>query len=100
MLLAETTASLSILGRPEGNTIVKSRNNATSQEFIDRTLSGKSHLILNTAELAGMVHMPTIYVSTPGINWVTTKKFEPPSNLPVLSEDYLNHPESSEITPI
>jgi hypothetical protein len=57
-------------------------------------------MILNTAELAGMVHMPTIYVSTPGINWVTTKKFEPPANLPVLSDEYLLSPESSDITPI
>jgi hypothetical protein len=29
MLLAETTASLSILGRPDGNTLVRSRNSAT-----------------------------------------------------------------------
>lgn len=100
MLIAETTASLSILGRPDGNTLVRSRNSATVAQFLDRTLSPRSHMILNTAELAGMVHMPTIYVSTPGINWVTTKKFEPPANLPVLSDDYLLSPESSEITPI
>ncbi len=28
--------------------------------------------------------MPTIYVQTPGINWVVTKKFEPPANLPMI----------------
>jgi hypothetical protein len=99
-LLAETTASLSILGRPDGNTLVRSRSLATPAEFLARSLPKKSKMILNTAELAGMVHMPTIYVSTPGINWVTTKKFEPPANLPVLSEDYLLSPASSEITPI
>ncbi|MBC7503784.1 type IV secretion system DNA-binding domain-containing protein [Candidatus Gracilibacteria bacterium] len=26
--------------------------------------------------------MPTIYVRTPGVNWVTTRRFEPPHNLP------------------
>jgi hypothetical protein len=100
MLLAETTASLSILGRPDGNTLVRSRNSATISQFLNRALTSKSRMILNTAELAGMVHMPTVYVSTPGINWVTTKKFEPPANLPTLSDDYLLSPESSEITPI
>lgn len=34
-----------------------------------------------------MVHLPTIYVKTPGINWVMTKKFEPPANLPIITGD-------------
>lgn len=45
-------------------------------------------MVLNSAELAGLIHMPTVYVKTPGINWVMTRKFEPPANLPVcVSED-------------
>ena len=31
--------------------------------------------------------MPTLYVKTPGINWVTSKKFEPPANLPLVEDD-------------
>jgi len=32
--------------------------------------------------LAGLIHLPTIYIKTPGVNWVTTRRFEPPHNLP------------------
>lgn len=32
------------------------------------------------------MHLPTIYVQTPGINWVTTKMLEPPQNLPLASD--------------
>jgi hypothetical protein len=42
--------------------------------------------IVNSAELAGLVHFPTLYVKTPSINWVTAKKLEPPYNLPLLLE--------------
>jgi hypothetical protein len=38
--------------------------------------------LLSATELAGIIHLPTIYVKTPGVNWVTTRKFEPPHNLP------------------
>lgn len=46
---------------------------------------GKKNIILNSSELAGLVHLPTIYVQTPGINWVTTKMLEPPQNLPLVT---------------
>jgi hypothetical protein len=46
--------------------------------------NGAKNLILSSAELAGLVHFPTIYVKTPGINWVTTKTLEPPPDLPLL----------------
>ncbi len=41
-------------------------------------------MILNSAELAWLIHLPTIYVQTPWINWVTTKTLEPPNNIPIL----------------
>ena len=41
-------------------------------------------MILSSTELAGLIHMPTLYVKTPGIRWVTTRKFEPPHNLPSI----------------
>ncbi|EKE26607.1 MAG: hypothetical protein ACD_4C00233G0008 [uncultured bacterium (gcode 4)] len=44
-------------------------------------------LILNSSELAGFVHLPTLYVQTPWINWITTKSLEPPQNLPILEEN-------------
>lgn len=33
------------------------------------------------------MHLPTIYVKTPGINWIMTRKFEPPHNLPTVTND-------------
>ena len=50
--------------------------------------------ILAASELAGLVHLPTIYVKTPNINWMMSKKFEPPHNLPLVAA------EPDTITPI
>ena len=44
-------------------------------------------LILSSAELSGLVHLPTSYVKTPQINWVAARAFEPPSNLPIIDPD-------------
>lgn len=50
--------------------------------------------ILSTPELSGFVHLPTNYVKTPYINWVSSRAFEPPSNLPIIDPDL-----SDEIVP-
>ncbi len=50
-----------------------------------RTLPRKN--ILSASELAGLVHLPTIYVKTPNINWMMSKKFEPPHNLPIVAQE-------------
>ncbi|MCH8519022.1 type IV secretion system DNA-binding domain-containing protein [Candidatus Gracilibacteria bacterium] len=65
----------------------------------NRTLQVKN--ILSTTELAGLVHLPTSYVTTPYINWVTSRAFEPPSNLPVIDPDLSDdiHPKTP-LTPI
>ena len=55
----------------------------------------KNSFILNTRELSGLVHLPTSYVKTPGINWLSSRSFEPPANLPAI---YSN--EKNEITPL
>lgn len=44
-------------------------------------------MIITTNELSGLVHLPTSYVKTPQINWVGSKSFEPPSNLPIADPD-------------
>lgn len=44
----------------------------------------EKNIILNNSELAWLVHLPTIYVQTPGINWVLSKTLEPPNNIPIL----------------
>ena len=62
-----------------------------------RKISKKYNFILNTSELSGLVHLPTSYVKTPQINWVTARNFEPPANLPILEE---KNQENSDLTPI
>lgn len=57
--------------------------------------------ILTTNELSGLVHLPTSYVKTPQINWVSARAFEPPSNLPVIDPDLTDdiQPETN-LTPL
>lgn len=60
-----------------------------------------STIILNSTELAGLVHFPTNYVKTPYIHWVKAKNFEPPTNLPIIDDDLTDdHIPESELTPI
>ena len=57
--------------------------------------------ILTTNELSWLVHLPTTYVKTPQINWVSARAFEPPSNLPIVDPDLTDDisPETN-LTPI
>ena len=60
-----------------------------------------SEIVLNTTELAGLVHFPTNYVKTPYINWVMAKNFEPPTNLPIIDRELTdNHTPDSILTPL
>ena len=61
----------------------------------------KKNFILNTSEISGLVHLPTSYVKTPGINWVSARAFEPPSNLPIIDPDLTDDiiPETN-LTPV
>lgn len=57
--------------------------------------------ILTTNELSWLVHLPTNYVKTPQINWLSSRAFEPPSNIPIIDPDLSDDivPES-DLTPI
>jgi len=59
------------------------------------------NMILSTNELSWLVHLPTSYVKTPQINWVSARAFEPPSNLPIIDPDLSDdiEPETN-LTPI
>lgn len=62
-----------------------SKQNSDIERVKQRIISGKT--ILSTPELSGFVHLPTTYVKTPYINWVSSRAFEPPSNLPIIDPD-------------
>lgn len=48
----------------------------------------KDGFVLSSEELATVYHLPTIHVKTPNIFWVSSRKVEPPVNLPSeVSED-------------
>jgi len=50
----------------------------------------RDDFILSTQELSWLVHMPTSYVTTPQINWVLSRSFEPPADLPLMKKDSSN----------
>lgn len=57
--------------------------------------------ILSTNELSWLVHLPTSYVKTPQINWVSARAFEPPSNLPIIDPDLTDNIEpDTNLTPL
>lgn len=77
----ELASSLTIFASSSGTRFKTGR---PQKKQYRETLRGYSpyQSILSATELAGIVHLPTLYVKTPGVNWVTTRKFEPPHNLP------------------
>lgn len=83
VLLKELAGSMNIFANPKGNHFEMKRSKSIDKIPVLRKLPTKS-MILSSTELAGLVHMPTLYVKTPGIRWVTTRKFEPPHNLPSI----------------
>lgn len=56
-----------------------------SNEF--KTTKKPVQFTLSVEEVATLWHLPTILVHTPNIDWVMSKKLEPPSNLPRVKDD-------------
>ena len=42
--------------------------------------------VLNIEELASLYHLPHVSVETPNIVWTSSKKGEPPSDLPYIKD--------------
>ncbi|MBP6981586.1 DUF87 domain-containing protein, partial [Candidatus Gracilibacteria bacterium] len=81
LILNEIGGSFNIYANPQGNYFQIKKTQKKRYIDISRHV-GQSASILNTTELAGIVHLPTLYVKTPGVNWVMSRKFEVPHNLP------------------
>ncbi len=47
----------------------------------------RNAMVLNNEELATIFHLPTLTVKTPTIYWVSSKKLEPPNDLPAEESD-------------
>ncbi len=86
--LKEIFSTLAIFNNPQNNKFSVSDFLTTPEEknkIKNRNVNW--NMILSSSELAWLVHLPTIHVQTPGINWVMAKTFEPPTDLPLLSEN-------------
>ena len=81
LILKELAGSMHIFANPNGNHFIMKKSHLIHALPLPRSLP-KSAMILSVTELAGIIHLPTLYVKTPGIHWVTTRKFEPPHDLP------------------
>jgi hypothetical protein len=71
-------------------------NKEDSSVNLAKARSLNNYFILNTKELSGLVHLPTTYVKTPSISWVSSRNFEPPADLPLITEKA----ENGVLTPI
>ena len=81
--LKEVARSFHIFSLPKQNEFVpRSFYQSTAASIQAR--SPKLNMILGSKELAGLVHLPTIYVQTPGIAWMQARVLEPPHNLPTV----------------
>ena len=71
-------------------------NKRTLIDFMLRAFTdGRNAPIFNTEELASIWHLPTRFILTPNIKWLTAKKSAPPLNLPeqgliIGNSDYRN----------
>lgn len=79
--------SLNIFSLPSINSFVLSSIKKDENQFLAQRKNNKD-MILNTKELSWFVHLPTLYVKTPHINWITYKTLEHPVNLPLLNEQH------------
>ncbi len=59
------------------------------KNFLNRVKSCETRhqMIVNTEELATLFHLPNKTVSTPNIDWVSSRKLEPPQNLPTPDKE-------------
>jgi hypothetical protein len=51
-------------------------------DFIHRSFSRAHAMVMNSEELASVFHFPLVTTETPKIEWLTSRKALPPSNIP------------------
>ncbi len=60
-------------------------------DYQNRVFDSTSSFVLNISELASIFHLPSSSVETPNIDWVLSKKGEPPSTLPTENCTYIGN---------
>ncbi len=82
--LQEIAGSFRQFALPQCNAFVVGKAKISS--LVSHSMQTKPY-ILSVEEIATMWHMPTILVQTPNIDWVVSKKLEPPNNLPLADKE-------------
>lgn len=82
MKIRELTGAFKQFNQPHLNSfkISETNNSTVIQRFREREIY--ESFVLNVEELATVFHLPNIEVKTPNIYWVSSKKLEPPVDLP------------------
>ena len=71
------------------STSIESNKKEAFADFKTRTFRAEDAFVLNIEELASIYHLPSSKVETPNIEWVLSKKAEPPQNLPTSDCIYI-----------
>jgi hypothetical protein len=79
--LQEMISSFKQFDLPHSNSFVAVQQRKTSLTV--PPLSHKGSYLLSHEELATIWHLPTVLVKTPNIDWVMSRKLEPPNELPI-----------------
>ncbi|MDA1208567.1 MAG: type IV secretion system DNA-binding domain-containing protein [bacterium] len=82
--LSEIAGSFSQFSLPNCNAFEEGKVRHSNQ--IDYSMQSNPY-VLSTEEIATLWHLPTILVQTPNLDWVISKKLEPPLNLPIMDEE-------------
>lgn len=84
--LNEIAGSFKQFNQPNLNSLYVSRLNSANNQILKRFQQRAviDPMMLNVEELATLYHMPSAEVGTPNVFWVSSRKLEPPHNLPLL----------------
>ena len=84
--LNEIAGSFKQFDQPNLNGFSIGRLNSANAQILKRFQSRAviDPMILNVEELATLYHMPSAEVGTPNVWWVSSRKLEPPHNLPLI----------------
>lgn len=93
--LNEIAGSFKQFNLPNLNGLVVSRLNSVNSQILKRFQQRAviDPIMLSVEEIATLYHMPSVAVGTPNVFWVSSRKLEPPHNLPIVGtvpDDELN----------
>lgn len=84
-ILLAIASAFAQFSSPMRNALVTIKPKRLMQHFVDfsfRSFDSAHALVLNTAELASLFHLPTGEIDVPHIKWAKTRESAPPENLP------------------